>query len=820
MNELTTDPTNCANPATIFACRRRFRLATSLGLAVLAVSVLLLLSPVPSQAQAPLGLQQTVGTASNICAPTAAIAVAANTIVHFCVTLTNPTNVMLTQHNIMLVSPQIGLSRNFTFSTNLPAGENLVVNTAYLASIGQPTQLSAIAGTNFTSTVTVTSTNDSDTTASGTATARVAIGSVGMTIAKTVNNTRTGCANSGLAVNAGTTVYYCITIVKSGTLPLVTHRLIDPALGIDVPLDAPITDNQPVVITADQVPALNKTITENFTNTATLTSYTAEGIAVTAQAAAHVVLGSAAIVVTDTLGTTANECSNVTTLTVATGSNVYHCIRIKNQGTIPLRYHRINIPLFGLNKIVTQTLQAGAVLTVTSNTLPELRRTISTQEASTANVTSTSVNRVVAQDTATTQVNVGTATLTVIKYPQRAPNTCNKDTALNVVSNEQFYYCLVVRNNGQLPLVSHNFSEPGFQLTGSFSYTLGAGQILTLTNQFFANNLQVNSTLGPFRTAVNLNHTLTYIARTTTNTAVNAPATAPVNIVLPTPTRTTAPTAIPTFTPTITPIPTETPTPIPTPTPTNVVLSLPATPTSPFNLNSIESPTPGIPGAAQNLGFDSPVATPFAPTPAFIDFAATTVALTVEADATATSLALFSTSPLPTATETPTPTPIPLLPTATLPTENPTPTVLAVIIATPTLLPPMGTPAPIADYLNLMAGVLAVSTATLGWIWFLVGSIIFFAVAGIFAGLTFRQQERHRYDTATREEDDFPLLDEPAEAALSSAGSLYYITDAATDGYTVATSNARSPQVPADRPRNQPPTQDLESDDFWPASLR
>ena len=139
---------------------------------------------------------------------------------------------------------------------------------------------------------------------------------------------------------------------------------------------------------------------------------------------------------------------------------------------------------------------------------------------------------------------------------------------------------------------------------------------------------------------------------------------------------------------------------------------------------------------------------------------------------------------------------------------------------------------------------LAVSTATLGWIWFLVGSIIFFAVAGIFAGLTFRQQERHRYETAA-EEEPLPLLDEPARTGSSS---LYYMTEETDDGYTVATSRpvatAASDNLryardnnPADsqrsnernyqrndqsnqQERNRPATDDLESDDFWPASLR
>ena len=37
-----------------------------------------------------------------------------------------------------------------------------------------------------------------------------------------------------------------------------------------------------------------------------------------------------------------------------------------------------------------------------------------------------------------------------------------------------------------------------------------------------------------------------------------------------------------------------------------------------------------------------------------------------------------------------------------------------------------------------------VMTAT--WIWFLVGTLVFFVVAGVLVGLAFWQNERHRFD--------------------------------------------------------------------------
>jgi len=801
-------------------------LLTAWSIALLALGLLLLLLPQVSQAQGTLTVTPTVGTASNLCPTTPVVAVNTNATVYFCVTLTNRTDAVLTEHTVTMILPQLtNPTRTLTFTTNLPPGQSVAVNQSYLTGIGVGESLAASASQAFTNTVTVTSTNGS-TTVRGSGQARVVIGAVGMTLVNTVGTDANQCSSTtGVAVSRGSTVYYCVTLTKSGNLTFTRHRLVDTALGVDITITNPgayILDNNPVEITSAIEP-LTKTITQNFTNTVTLTSYTPEGVAVSAQATARAIVGSATTAVTNTVGTRSGECASTTAVTVTAGSIVYHCISIKNQGTEPLTRHEISAPQLGLTQVLTKTIRTGEVLTVTNQTFSQLQSTASAALTNTVTVRSVSRNGAVTTDTAAARVNLGTAALTVTKYPQRDPNTCVKNTSLNILSNEPFYYCLVVRNNSQLPLVNHNFTEANLQLSSRYSYTLAAGALLTITNQLMADTLQIAPALGPLRVTTSINNQVVYTARTSANIVATAVANAAVNIVFPTATRTTAPTPSPTLSPTPTPSPTITPTPIPTETPTNVVLSLPPTPTSVFGLNSIETPTPNVFGAVQDPNFTSPIETPFVPLPDFTpDFTATTFALTAEAVATQNSLAFLPTSPLPTLSETPT---LPLSP-ATVVVETPTPTTIAaVVVATPSPLPlPPTTGEPLMDYLNLLAGMLAVSTATLGWIWFLMGSIIFFAVAGLFAGLTFRQQEHRRYMTAATEEDAFPGLDDPAEAALASAGSVYYMTDAAEDGYTVATSNAsRGPQS-AERERRTPtavrPPDELESDDFWPPSLR
>lgn len=52
--------------------------------------------------------------------------------------------------------------------------------------------------------------------------------------------------------------------------------------------------------------------------------------------------------------------------------------------------------------------------------------------------------------------------------------------------------------------------------------------------------------------------------------------------------------------------------------------------------------------------------------------------------------------------------------------------------------------------------------ATLGVLWFLAGSLVFFGVAGIIAGVGFRQSERRRFHLYTLEEQEDESSDEAA----------------------------------------------------------
>lgn len=66
-----------------------------------------------------------------------------------------------------------------------------------------------------------------------------------------------------------------------------------------------------------------------------------------------------------------------------------------------------------------------------------------------------------------------------------------------------------------------------------------------------------------------------------------------------------------------------------------------------------------------------------------------------------------------------------------------------------------------------------VAVATFSWLWFLVGSLIFFVTAGIVAGLFFRQSEANRYSLP----DPEYWLEEEREADHSRTSRRSYTDD-------------------------------------------
>lgn len=777
--------------------------------------------------QAAIAVKQTVGETVGNCAATTIIAVPAGRNVYYCVTLRNNGTVPLLRHTLATASGST------SFTQTLNPGQEIEVTNNVLSGLGATNstllgqQVNGTAGAVLTNTITVTSTNASvGAVATGKAAARVVLGTLAIKVTKTAAINDDCSGTRAFAVPISTTVKYCVTIQNIGTLPLANHRLVDPLLNIDVTFPTNVPINASLRITDGNLRRINNTqhlelfITGDVTNSLTVTSTTADGAAATANNQAAVVIGRTSMTVTATLGLE-DHCSTTTALTSLNGRTVYHCLRLTNNGTIPLEIHTIQwlqgtstTPV--VNTTITETVQPGQTLLITRSRISQLAQANVTAGATnTFIVNSTNRRGFAAKVQAQSQLTVNTQGVTLTKWPTLVNgSTCVPNISLSVVSTQDFYYCLIITNTGATPLVRHTITEgPPLNINASFIYTLTANQKLTLTNEFIANTLKLTPFLGPFRANANFNSSTIVNSSSAANiTVASTPAALSVVVSTATPTLTPLPTQAPTLTPFPTVTPTPSFTPLPTPTPSPVVVSFLPTPTQPFSVNAVATPTPGIaPGALPPTvdPFATPTFDPFAqptsplPFPT-VDVAATFVAATLEAAATQTMIAMLQ--------------PPPIVDTPSAPVaESPlaTPTITATIALSPTpvilVLTPIPTPVLPTGYLDVMAHVFQVSTATLGWLWFALGSVIFFATAGMFAGLSWRSHRRRG-------------LYEVDEKANQPDETMELETDL-PQSFTV---QPLSPSSPAGRPSANRPTSsstppdddDDNDDDYWPASLR
>ncbi|MCE7988888.1 MAG: hypothetical protein DYG89_47640 [Caldilinea sp. CFX5] len=822
---------------------KRYTLALLLagGLLLLLYGVLTWpLAPVPVRAQdagtpdqAGIEVKQTVGEAVGNCATTTVIAAPANRSIYYCVTLRNSGAVPLLRHTLAIAN----ISTSFPFTLN--PGQEIQVTNNVLSGVGatNSTILSRTVSStppSFTNTVTVTSTNAvAGVTASGKASVRVVVGTAAIRVTKTAAINDDCSGTRAIAVPISTTIKYCVIIQNIGTLPLTNHRLVDPLLKIDVGFPTNVPINASLRITdgnlrrIDSNQHLELFITGDLTNTLTVTSTTAEGAAATASNQATAIIGRSSMTATATLGLE-DQCSTTTALTSLNGRTVYHCLRLTNNGTIPLEFHTIQwvqststTPV--VNTTITETVQPGQTLILTRSRITQFTQANVTAPANTNvttnNFTVTSTNRrgFTARVQAQNQLTVNTQGVTLTKRPSIVSGSnCDPNISLTVGSTQDFYYCLIIQNNGLVPLVRHAIREgPPLNINTTFTYTLNASQRLTLTNDMIASTLKIPPFLGPFRAGASFPSTTTITSWSAANIAVTANA--PLQVVVSTATPSVTP--LPTQPPTTTPFPTTTPTPSftppPTPTPSPVVISFLPTPTQPFSVNAVATPTPGVaPGALPPTvdPFATPTFDPFAqPTSplAFptVDVVATFAAATFEAAATQTMIALLQ----PPVTDTPS------APLVESPLATPTITTTVALTATPVILvlTPIPTSVPPTGYLDVMAQVFQVSTATLGWLWFAIGSIIFFATAGMFAGLGWRSHRRRG-------------LYEVNESADLTDDAMQLETDL-PQSFTTQPLPTQAPTTrpPADRPpANRPPTNrpstlsSADDDNYWPPSLR
>lgn len=757
----------------------------------------------PLTENASIHLTATVGTDPASCGTQSNIEAEIGTRVYFCYTVQNTGNVTFTNHT---VSDDLAGTIWDNQSRRLVPGLTIRTRPSPVGADSSITvEHSFVNNVHWLATGSVTATADA-------ATIVRAVGTFGVSLTA---DKAPGCTSKTSATaQVGDRVYYCITIQNSTNLTLTRHIISLPIIRFSTALTYFLPPAAQLVITDGLLPRLDinnasfaHIITGPVTSAAKVTSFSASGDKFVGTGTSSIVTRKVSITLDKAISTNDDKACPIGTTVAPVTSDmpIYYCLRITNTGEVTLTEHTFSEPTTGVGGTFTYNLapgksviltQAGLVaskgVTITYAQTPILGPFYQAVTSTHAlNLVSTNTEGFHTTAVATTTFNLAQAGIEYILNATTARNACiNSDFLLS--AGNPYYFCMSIKNTGAVPLTSHAFTfaigppnKSGkpyvYEAKGAFTYPLPPGGTMEVTNAFLA-TVGLPALMGPYTATIPLavatrivntsiftasNPTVKYqiVVRATNDTLkFNMPATA-------TPTFTPVPVASATFTPipgaTPTPSQTAPPTPV-TPTPTPIVISpLVVTPTPDLRVRSVTAPQ----GTAVA---QSPLATPVGQSPLatptlLVDPAVAGATMTADADLTATAIATFFT-PTPTFTETPFPT---FTPTET---ASPSPTPTATATQRPIAQP---TATMVADNSLVFGTAFERILTAAGWIWFLVGVLVFFAAAGVVVGLGFRQREQQRY-------------------------TLY-------DGV--------EPPLASPLPSTPPPAKPAEEDDHWPSSL-
>lgn len=613
-----------------------------------------------------------------------------------------------------------------------------------------------------------------------------------------------------IQVRRNTLVYPCYTVENRGAITLTLHRIASQRQGV-------ITDSFPLTLAPGMVTntvALGFVLTDvtafDVTDLVTWTAQAAQTVTPTQPITRtdRIVIDviTPTLSVVKTVGIDRAGCPATQNLRVPTGSTVYYCLRVENQGDEALTRHELVDGPLNLRATVAYTVRPGRTWVITSGVLAELgvngslqRANVNAPFTNTVTLTSTTASGISARAASTASISVGTTTVVFTKTVGLDPNECSPSSTFSLPLDRSLFYCVSILNTGEVTLTSHTLSEPNLAIDVTFDYALAPGALLTITNRVLTETLGQFALFGPFEYSGRypnvVNNTMRYTGLSTEGTNVTSSSATQV---------TAPPTATPTFTPsprppsTNTPFPTNTPgptsTPVPataTPTPTFTPQTPTATPTRSYAVSSLTTPT------STPLSAAAVEATAQAASAATATSMATSMATLQESAAQPDSALATPDGQVITegVTEgvTETGPALPVVPgeqalgeagdevaegpaaTTPSPTVSATPAIVVIVVTdTPTpstpldplrpVVPPPPTATP--DYLMAAATAIDAMAAAAGWIWFLVGSLVFFITAGIVAGFFFGSQGAQRFDLEPGEDEAFWL---PEDAYLPDA---------------------------------------------------
>ena len=687
----------------------------------------------------------TVGSLPGVCATTTTVQVRANSTIYYCITA-HHTGVSgdeaLTFHN---VRTSLGLNKDISPQFTLNPGE---IKSTFAASV-VITDIARVDATSFITWTARTADNDPQPIVNRQVTVDVVNPLVSVT--KTVGQDRTTCPTARfLRIPTGQNVSFCITLQNTGDITFTSHTIADTPLNINATINYTLPPGSSLAILPTNLSTLGITngslersaVSSVFANNVTVTSRTRSDLVASGVSTATVDIGNTTVRFTKTVSTQPEDCSKTNTIQVRPGTNVYYCVAIQNTGAVALTTHQLTEANLSIDVTFQYDLAPGATLFVTNdflarNNLPIVFGPFEIHPR----FGSTNVigNAMTYKGSAAGGFSVSQTAGTTATYPPTPTNTVTsrRDSTSTNTPGPTSTPTFTPIPQTPTPTVTPTFTPITPSPTPTRSYAISLLETPTPRSQVAGipgapqqeptqtptlDSNQVGQ-LPPDQSQLPVQDpivaTATQIAVDATSTAVAAVATAAQQSV-----DSAAATA----------------------------------------LAEAQAPLPESPLA-------SPLATPtFDPLlPQTGDASGLPVAPGVEIPTATPTL-------LPTDFPTPTP-PVPSLPgadttvlppefTAVVGTETPAVVVL-VVTNTPeggTSLPegqrPIVYPTPTAtpDFVMAAARTFDVAVTTMGWLWFLVGSLVFFVTAGIVAGLFFRQSEASRYELP---EPDYWLEEEP-----------------------------------------------------------
>jgi hypothetical protein len=189
---------------------------------------------------------------------------------------------------------------------------------------------------------------------------------------------------------------------------------------------------------------------------------------------------------------TPETCPGQPSVTIPVTQSVYYCLQVRNTGAIPLSQHVLTVPQLGINnQEFYYEIEPGAEVLFTNQLLQQMGLSpflafdqVPTPFTTTVTLISAeSEERPQPQVTASSAapVLIGKALIDVQKSVALEQNCLQPVPSVTIFRDQAIYYCLVLRNTGEITFTEHTFTEPENNVYGKFTYLLQPGAQLALT---------------------------------------------------------------------------------------------------------------------------------------------------------------------------------------------------------------------------------------------------------------------------------------------------------------------------------------------------